>query len=262
VIGSEVPPPGGATEDVYDVAPTQVADAEETIAVTRDAFRERGLEEAWERVIAVVVQPGVEFSDLSVVEYDRTKAEPLSRHIEQYGGLVYEAHSTDYQRRNALRRMVEDHFAILKVGPALTFAFREAVFALSTMEDEWLGGRRSIVTSDLREVLDRAMVGCPEHWQNHHSGGEAELRYARRYSYSDRSRYYWAVPEVRDALRQLIGNLEAHPIPLTLLSQYMPAQYAAVREGEFDNNPRDLIYSKVTEVLADYASACDPSLQE
>ena len=30
--------------------------------------------------------------------------------------------------------MVEAHFAILKVGPGLTYAFREAVFALAEME--------------------------------------------------------------------------------------------------------------------------------
>ncbi len=40
-----------------------------------------------------------------------------------------------------LRGLVTDHFAILKVGPVLTYAYREAVFALSFIEDELLGAQ-------------------------------------------------------------------------------------------------------------------------
>lgn len=72
---------------------------------------------------------------MQVHEYHREEAQTLSRFIEAQPGLVYEAHSTDYQSREALRALVEDHFAILKVGPALTFAFREAVFALAAIEE-------------------------------------------------------------------------------------------------------------------------------
>ena len=50
--------------------------------------------------------------------------------------MVYEAHSTDYQTRDALRALVKDHFAILKVGPGLTFAMREALWALDAIDQE------------------------------------------------------------------------------------------------------------------------------
>lgn len=50
--------------------------------------------------------------------------------------MVYEAHSTDYQTQTAYQELVRDHFAILKVGPALTFALREAIFALAQIEQE------------------------------------------------------------------------------------------------------------------------------
>ena len=36
----------------------------------------------------------------------------------------------------SLARMVADHFTLLKVGPCLTNAFREAVFALEEIEAE------------------------------------------------------------------------------------------------------------------------------
>jgi len=256
VIGTDVPAPGGARGELKEVEVTRPEDVAETVAQTRQAFERRGLERAWERVVAVVVQPGVEFGDSTVVAYDRRKAWPLVDYISAVPTLVYEAHSTDYQTRAALRAMVEDHFAILKVGPALTFAFREAVFALEEMEIEWLGEREGVTLSRLSDTLERVMLADNTYWRNHYEGDEAALRYARKYSYSDRSRYYWQHPELLSALRRLIMNLEKNTVPLTLVSQYLPAQYRAIREGVIANRPADLIRHKIREIIADYAYAC------
>jgi len=169
---------------------------------------------------------------------------------------VYEAHSTDYQPPLALRQMVEDHFAILKVGPWLTFAFREAVFALSQIEREWLGNRRGVSISQVPEVLEQAMLSNPVYWNPYYRGDETELHFARRYSFSDRSRYYWPEPAVERELHKLVANLSATPPPLTLLSQYLPEQYDAVRAGDVRNLPADLIQDRIRKVLRIYASAC------
>jgi len=256
VIGTEVPIPGGSQEELTGVRVSEVDDVEKTIEITKQAFLSRGLHSAWERVIAVVVQPGVEFGDEVVVEYSRDKAEQLSRYIEKYDTLLYEAHSTDYQTKDALRQMVEDHYAILKVGPWLTFAFREAVFALAVIESEWLSGRKSIRLSKIREVLDKAMLDNPKHWKKYYSGNELEKLYARKYSYSDRSRYYWPVQDVESALKCLIENLTVNPVPLTLLSQYLPLQYQAIRSGRISNEPVELIRNKIMEITSVYSYAC------
>ena len=136
VIGTEVPAPGGESVDAHSPAVTKAEDAHRTLETFRLAFEERGLSSAWERVIALVVQPGVDFGSNAIFDYDRAKAQSLSAALSKYPGIVFEAHSTDYQSPQALARMVEDHFAILKVGPWLTFAFREAVLALSAIERE------------------------------------------------------------------------------------------------------------------------------
>ena len=255
VIGTEVPIPGGAQETLEALQPSTVEDTAATIELTGQAFARQGLSDAWERVIALVVQPGVEFGDASVIGYDREKARPLSELIKQYDQLVYEAHSTDYQRPAALRQLVEDHFAILKVGPWLTFAFREAVFALAEIEREWLGGRKHLSLSNIRETLDAAMREHPRYWRQHYRGSASEIEFARKYSYSDRIRYYWPLPEVSRALDLLITNLAAYPAPLTLLSQYLPQQLAVLQEGRIANNPPELIRHKIREVLAVYAAA-------
>lgn len=257
IIGAEVPLPGGMVHDEAEAPVSDWMDTEETIAVTRQAFLARGLAAAWERVVAVVVQPGVEFGDRVVFGYDHGRAAALSRFIERYDGMVYEAHSTDYQTRVALSRMVADHFAILKVGPALTFAFREAIFALSFIEEELLAGRQGVTLSNVREVLDAAMTADPRHWRKYHTGPEPAQRLARRYSLSDRSRYYWPDPEVQAALERLMGNLRsAAPLPPALLSQFLPVQHARCRAGQLAPEPDALILDKIEDVLADYASAC------
>ena len=256
VIGTEVPIPGGEQANTLRPEITKVEGLEQTLRLARQAFYSRGLHAAWERVIAVVVQPGVEFGDSSVFAYDHREALSLSRFIEQYWDGVYEAHSTDYQTQSALRQMVKDHFAILKVGPWLTFAFREAVFALAAIEQEWLRGGNGIQTSTIREELERAMYAEPSHWKSHYQGDERKLLYSRKYSYSDRSRYYWPQPAVRDSLDRLIANLRTHPAPAALLSQYLPRQNEAVGEGRLANDPVALIRDKVLEVLSKYSFAC------
>jgi D-tagatose-1,6-bisphosphate aldolase subunit GatZ/KbaZ len=256
VIGTEVPLPGGAQDGEDELAVTEVEDAQETIELTREAFKRAGLEAAWERVIAVVVQPGVEYGDDSLFVYDRQAAARLSRFIDLYEKLVFEAHSTDYQSRDTLRMLVKDHFAILKVGPALTFAFREAVFALAMMETEWLSKCRGIELSRILQVLEEAMLSNPGHWIKYYAGSKAYLQFARKYSFSDRSRYYWPDARVRKSLARLLDNLERHPVPLTLLSQFLPMQYERVRAGALPNTPTAHIHDKIRHVLADYAHAC------
>ena len=261
VIGTEVPIPGGELSDMRSPEITRVKDAIRTGEMAKGLFEARGLQSAWERVIAMVVQPGVEFGNASVCPYQPECARELSRFVEEQWQGVYEAHSTDYQTPGALREMVSDHFAILKVGPRLTFAFREAVFALAAMEEEWLGDRKSIKLSRVRESLEEVMVANPEHWKSYYHGDEAALRFARKYSFSDRSRYYWPQPNVDAAFQKLIENLTLHPLPVSLVSQFLPNQGAAALAGAISTNPVELIHNKILEVIDDYAWACGMSLR-
>jgi D-tagatose-1,6-bisphosphate aldolase subunit GatZ/KbaZ len=257
VIGTEVPIPGGAQKAEDSLQVTQVGDAERTIQITRAAFYAQGLQSAWERVIALVVQPGVEFGDDAVFDYNHDQAKELSAFIAKNSQLVYEAHSTDYQTAQGLQQLVRDHFAILKVGPWYTFAFREAVFALEEMEIEWLSGKEKVTLSNLRRIIDEVMLENPVYWKKYYHGDRRYLSYARKYSYSDRVRYYWGQPDIQTALNRLIDNLTRHPAPLALLNQYLPIQYNAVRSGEIPNNPSELIYHYINEQVTDvYAKAC------
>jgi D-tagatose-1,6-bisphosphate aldolase subunit GatZ/KbaZ len=256
VIGTEVPIPGGEIAGSKAPEVTRTEDLAQTLEVAKKSFHAQGLDSTWERVIAVVVQPGVEFGDTSVFPYDSKKAKPLVRFLSRAWSGVYEAHSTDYQTRVALRQMVKDHFAILKVGPWLTFAFREAVFALAAMEKELLSEKAGVTLSGLPETIEKAMVDDPIHWKSYYSGNEDALRISRKYSYSDRIRYYWPQNSVSTALQQLLHNLTEYPVPISVLSQYLPAQAEAARAGEITEQPAVLIRHKILQVLDQYAYAC------
>jgi D-tagatose-1,6-bisphosphate aldolase subunit GatZ/KbaZ len=253
VVGTEVPVPGGAHEALGQITPTSAGAARATLAAHEDAFYAKGLDEAWDRVIALVVQPGVEFDLERVIDYERSATEELRRVLDDRGRLVFEAHSTDYQTRANLAALVKDHWAVLKVGPALTFAMREALFALAAIEDELVAeGERSKLVS----VVERRMQEEPVHWEGYYPGGAQAQRLLRRYSYSDRIRYYWSYPDVENARKRLFSNLAVRGVPQTLLSQYLPRQYERVRQGRLDGVPDALVFDRVRDTLEDYAVAC------
>jgi D-tagatose-1,6-bisphosphate aldolase subunit GatZ/KbaZ len=258
VIGTEVPVPGGAQHhpgEEEELQVTSVADVAETLEAHREAFLKQGLGEALSRVVALVTQPGVEFDDQSVIDYRPEEAQALSKAILAFPGLVFEAHSTDYQTESALSALVRDHFAILKVGPGVTFAWREALFALSHIEDELYPVVEE--RSDLRGVLERRMLADPAHWAPYYQGDEEARRLARRYSYSDRIRYYWQQPDVLTAVDHLISNIRKRRPANTLLSQYLPQVQAARRSNLVNgDDPLDWLRYEVRLVIASYARAC------
>jgi D-tagatose-1,6-bisphosphate aldolase subunit GatZ/KbaZ len=253
VVGTEVPTPGGAAEDLEALAVTQSSAVTVTLNAHREAFIKHEISDAWQRVSALVVQPGVEFDHHKVIDYVPAAARDLSSRIEHEPGLVYEAHSTDYQTPQALAALVRDHFAILKVGPAVTFALREVLWALVAMENDLgIAPRES-----LKDVVLGAMQRNPRYWQPYYAAQNSR-QFDLQYSLSDRIRYYWNVAEVQQAADALIGNLRSHTLPLTLLSQYLPMQYAAIRDGVLRNDPHELLLDGVSRVLRDYSNACHP----
>lgn len=255
VIGTEVPTPGGAKETLHDLVPTPATAAVGTLDVHRAAFERAGLADVWPRVVALVVQPAVEFDHLQVIDYVPEATAALQEVIEATPGLVYEAHSTDYQTPEALRALVDDHWAVLKVGPGLTFGLREALFALDALESELVPDGTA---TDLRGVVERRMLAEPGRWERYYEGDEHEQRIARTYSYSDRMRYYWPDPEITAATEALLRSLDEVGIPLPLLSQHLPLQYERVREGLLPNRAEDIVLDRVRDVLRPYSAAVAP----
>jgi D-tagatose-1,6-bisphosphate aldolase subunit GatZ/KbaZ len=251
VIGTEVPVPGGTTAEHHGLQVTKPADVLNTIEIHRRAFDSHGVGAAFDRVIAVVVQPGVEFGNDSIDVYDPPAARDLSAVLDQATQFVFEAHSTDYQPQRALSALVRDGFAILKVGPHLTFALREALYGLDMIAAE-LDGAGPL----LRESMEAVMLKDDKYWRPYYQGGADELRRQRHFSYSDRIRYYWTTPEARAAVDRLLQRLDNRPLPATLIGQYLGGLAEAVTDGAIEPRPGALLLAAVRSVLANYAVAC------
>ena len=248
IIGSEVPVPGGDVK-IGAMGVSDPANALRTIEVYREAFDP----EAFSRVIALVLEMGVEFHEWTLDEYDRSRTADLVAAM-RATPLCIEGHSTDYQTPANLRALCEDGVAILKVGPGFTFAAREALFALERIERELFSGSRRAL-SNFRAVLDTAMRATPKYWAPYHPGTEDEQSFARAYSFYDRARYYLGDPQVQAARQTLLDNLASTHVPLPLLSQYLPAQYERVRAGTLRNDPHELLLDHIGDAIDPYLAA-------
>ena len=254
IIGSEVPIPGGAQEEEEGIEVTAPTAFDDTIQTYCDVFLAEGLDDAWKNVIAVVVQPGVEFGDEAIFQYDPEKAAQLVQRLSDHPALIFEGHSTDYQPTRRLEQMVADGIGILKVGPALTFALREALFALEEVEKNLLPADQC---SHFSATLEEVMNENPGYWQKYYQGTPQQIALKRKYSFSDRCRYYLALPPIEQAIRLLMRNIDESAPPLNLLHQYLPIEARAILAGDIPARAADMIYHYIeATVLDDYWNAC------
>ena len=255
-IGTEVPVPGGARENLEaGIAPTTPDAARNTYETHRRIFAAAGLGEVWPRILGLVVQPGVEFDHHQVIPYRPERAQGLSALANTFEHAVFEAHSTDYQPTRAFKDLVNDHFAILKVGPALTFAYREALFALNDAARAFYGDDAAV---DLREAAEKAMLAQPEKWRKYYPGTPAEQKILRAYSLSDRIRYYWPDSTLEKAVRLLREQIDARPLPFGLLHQYLAAAVEACHENNETRRSDNLIRHHIRFALRPYLEAVHP----
>ncbi len=253
VIGTEVPPPGGARADEagQTIAPTKPDRARHTLDRHLAAFAAEGLTDAWSRVVGLVVQPGLEFAPTHIDHFDMTAPDYLSAALSGTPHIAFEAHSTDYQRDAVYPDLAGRHFAVLKVGPALTFAYRQALYALDAMS-QWVDPARS--GHDLADVMEALMLAKPAYWGKHYEGSAAELRLQRHFGYADRIRYYWPEAPAQTAIAQLFKAMTpAVPAPLT--RQYFSPSVihrAKSLEPATKSWARALVWAQVQDMLAPY----------
>lgn len=247
VIGTEVPPPGGArTDDHGDIPPTTPQAAKATLDAHRDAFTALGL--PLDQIGGLVVQPGVEFSPMEVHHLPMSRDPGLLSALTDWPGVCLEAHSTDYQHPDAYPRLAELGFAFQKVGPALTFAWREALYALDAIraQNGWASG------PSLSDTMEKVMLANPAYWQAHIHGTSADPRTERHFGLADRIRYYWPDPAAQQAVQRLMSDLDGKRLPDPILAaHFTPIEIASARESRH-SLPRALALARVQTALRPY----------
>lgn len=253
VIGSEVPPAGGNTGEAMRI--TSPVSLESTIKAYQKSFNDVGLESAWDSIVAIVVQPGVEYSNFTIYPYNRKDAAQLCDSLKKYPQLCFEGHSTDFQTSINLRKMAEDGISILKVGPALTFALREALFNLCHIEQSLITDNDKC--SHFRTILLEAMQAHPQYWEKYYHGTSDEMIIQAKFSYLDRSRYYLSKNKVSKAIKKLIDNIDSLDIPGSVLHQYFPMQYYRLYSKGLCCDAKNLIFDYIAVQLEEYEFASE-----
>lgn len=247
VVGTEVPPPGGArTDEEGDIPATSPGSARATLDAHLAAFEGLG------EIGGLVVQPGVEFTPMHVHHLPMDRDPGLKEAIAHAPGVCLEAHSTDYQHDAAYPRLARLGFAFQKVGPALTFAWRQALYALDSLRP--IAGWGEPVVFPAMEAL---MLAEPGYWQGHYHGSAEDQRLARHVGLADRIRYYWPHPQARAAVAALLGDLEARRLPEPLLWQAFPEPVLALAEAIPGPRPQALLQAAVQAMLRPYFFAED-----
>lgn len=247
VIGTEVPPPGGARADDHgDIPPTTPESTKATLAAHCDAFQAAQI--PLDRIGGLVVQPGVEFSPMEVHHLPLARDPHLLDALKDWPGLCLEAHSTDYQHAEAYPRLARLGFAFQKVGPALTFAWREALYALDTIRTQngWASG------PSLAETMEQVMLANPAHWQAHIHGTSADPRTERHFGLADRIRYYWPATRAQEAVQNLLADLDGKRMPDPMLLAHFRADEIATARAKAYPLPRALALARVQTALSPY----------
>lgn len=252
VIGTEVPPPGGARadEEGQGITPTDPAHARKTLQAHLAAFEVERAAQVWPRVIGLVVQPGLEFAPTHIDHFDCNVPDHLSNALSEVPHICFEAHSTDYQHPDVYPNLAARHFSVLKVGPALTFACRQALYALDHLR--LLLGKDS---PGLMQQMEQIMRDQPGHWQKHYVGTPEELRIQRHFGYADRIRYYWPDAKAQQAVSALFSILGSDRPPVPVLEQCFAPKVIAQAGGlaEMDEDwAHALVIAQIQHALRPY----------
>jgi len=199
-------------------------DARRTLEHTRQAFAARGLGGRLGARDRAVVQPGVEFGDSVVFGYDR-QGRQLSRNLPAHPGMVYEAHSTDYQTASARARWWRI------TSPSQSRAVAHLCLPRSRFRPGSPRARMARRALGVPEALEAAMLANPAHWKGVLSGrrARAALRPAVQFQTTAAA---ITGPNRRCAPNSTPGGQShrraaaAHPA-----DQYLPPQYERVCEG-------------------------------
>ena len=255
VIGTEVPPPGGVrVSDAHDgIVPTSPGRARTTLGVYERAFEAAGLGQAWQRVVGLVVQPGLEFGPSGIDRFDIDSPDPLSEALRQAPHVCFEAHSTDYQHAPVYRELARRHFAFLKVGPALTFAYRQALYSLDHLRRWYRADGED--RPDLPALMEQLMREQPGHWRNHYDGEGGALVRQLHFGHADRIRYYWPERRARAAVADLMRDLSSLRVADPVVEQYFPPE--VIERGKALESaevgwPKALVHARIQAALRPY----------
>ena len=153
------------------------------------------------KIFGLVIEPGMKYMNTSIKKPIFTKFLHKKK-FSKMNNFVFEAHSTDYQPKKILLKLVDNNFKFLKVGPELTFNYSRSLFFMNKIENKFFKN----LTSDIKKNILLSMKQNNTYWKEYYDKNN-DLLFLN--SKLDRSRYYLNTKIVKNSLRILKNNINS-----------------------------------------------------
>lgn len=167
--------------------------------------------------------------------------------------IFFEAHSTDYQKMNILKKLVKANFKFLKVGPELTFNYHNSLKFMLNLEKKFIPKNSQ---SNLNENLKIIMNKNKKYWKSYYKGSIAKINYLKFNSKLDRIRYYWGDKLIEKSKKKLFKSICKIPRNFIIkkLRTKKDIQYNNI--GYINNNVDLIVNYFLENTLNKYYKAC------
>lgn len=205
-----------------------------------------------QKEFALVIEPGMSFTNNKVF---KPKIKNLKKIIKfsRKKRIFFEAHSTDYQKMNVLKKLVKANFKFLKVGPELTFKYHDSLKFMLNLEKKIIPKND---LSKLNENLKKIMNKNKKYWKSYYKGSISKINYLKFNSKLDRIRYYWSDKLIEKSKKKLFKNI--CKIPRNFIINKLKIENDTQNNNTINiNNNVDLIVNYFLEsTLNRYYEAC------
>jgi len=122
------------------------------------------------------------------------------KRISTKNNFVFEAHSTDYQPQKILKKLVDNNFKFLKVGPELTYCYSRSLFFMNNIEKRVSKNNKS----NIKKNILLSMKKNKKHWVDYYNTRNKRLFLNSKL---DRMRYYFNTKNVTHSIKVLKRNI-------------------------------------------------------
>ena len=202
---------------------------------------------------ALVIEPGMKFKNNSITK-PNFKSFEINRKFSKKNKFYFEAHSTDYQDLETLKKLVKNNFKILKVGPELTYNLIKSLLFMQEIEKIFFKKN-----SDFKKIIIKNMLFNNFYWKDFFNmGRKKKLEKDLLNSFYDRARYYLSIDDVMNSIKILeinINKIEREEI-IRLLKKKIKKKNIMNLKNFKNNNFQYIISTFLDRIFLKYYKAC------
>lgn len=248
VFGTEVPFAGGNDKKKFKITKNN-----KIITDYQNFSKLLNSEKLSSKDFALVIEPGMKFKNNSITK-PNFKSFEVNRKFSKKNKFYYEAHSTDYQDPETLKKLVNNNFKILKVGPELTYNLIKSFLFMQEIEKFFL--RRK---SNFQKIIIKKMLFNNFYWKDFFKrGSKKKLEKNLLNSFYDRARYYLCNNDVINSIKILeisINKIKREEIIRLFKKQKEKKDIMNLKNFK-NNNFQYIISTFLDKIFLKYYRAC------